>query len=226
MLRMLEFKRRNDGFGAWHMLLWFTAVPTLVLCVCRVLYRFRCRGLQHVPSTGAFIVVCNHQSHFDPMLIGSVLRDRAPRALARRSLIEGNGFAGWLIGTAFGSIPVDQSGEGPGGMRRMFAELKAGRGVVIYPEGQRFADGTVHPFQRGVWLLVKRGGVPVIPVGLAGLGNVWPPGRSKPHFRGRTGVTIGEPIPVEDLRAMGEVDALATLRQRVETLAEASAWWT
>lgn len=226
MLKTFQFKRRNDGFGRLHLLVWFTFVPSLVLGIFRVLYGFRLGGLHHLPSTGAFIVVCNHQSHFDPMVVGSVLRDRAPRALARSSLIKGNGLAGWLIGTAFGSIPVDQAGDDPGGLRRMFAELKAGRGVIIYPEGQRFADGSVHAFQRGLWLLIKRGGVPIIPVGLDGMGAAWPPGRSKPHLRGRTGVQIGAPIPVEDLKALGEVEALAMLHQRVEDLVKAAAWWT
>ncbi len=226
MLKFLQFKRRNDGFSGWHLLVFFTLIAAFVYRMCWLIWRLRVLGRTNVPVSGPFIIVCNHQSHLDPMVVGAALRDRAPRALARASLMENNGLAGWLIGYGFGSIPVDRSGEDPGGMRRLLLELKAGRGVVIYPEGQRYADGKVHPFKRGVWLLIKRGGVPVIPAGVSGMGDIWAPGTSRPKLRGRMGLAFGTPIEHAALKAMGEQDAMDTLHAAVTEQVKAATWWT
>lgn len=226
MLDALQFRRRSNFFGAWSLIFWWSTIAFITRTIFAFVWGLRCRGRGNLPRSGPVLVVSNHQSHFDPMLTGSVLCDRAPRSLARRSLIDGNGVAGWLIGTAYGSIPIEQGQDDSSAIRAMINELREGRVAAIYPEGSRFADGTVHEFQRGAWVLIKRGGAPVLPMGIAGTGDIWPPGRSRPRSSGRIGVSIGSPIPCEELIAMGESAALQRLRDEVERLSEDARWWT
>ena len=226
MPRFLQFLRRSNHYGPWSLFIWWTLVPEFVKFLFAVLYGMRHRGSGNLPPSGPMLVLANHQSLFDPMLASSVLRDRAPRSLAKRSLIDGNGLMGWLIGTAFGSIPIEQGQDDIKAIRAMIRELKQDRVAVIYPEGGRFADGVVHPFQRGAWVLIKRGGAPVLPVGIAGTGNIWPAGRPRPKLRGRMGMVVGTPIPRQTLLDMGEEAALVMLRDQVAALSEEARWWT
>lgn len=226
MCSIFQFKRRNDGGTRWNLFMWFTLVPWFVLTVLKLFYGLRLMNTDRLPRTGAVLVLANHQSHLDPMILGSALLDRAPRAMARKSLIEGNGLAGWLIGSAFRSIAVDRDTADHKAMRTVLAELHAGRAVSIFPEGQRFADGAVHPFERGIWLLVKRGGADILPVGFAGTGQVWPPGNARPKCGRRMGLFVGELLSNADIVAMGEADGLAYLRSHVESLAKEACWWT
>jgi 1-acyl-sn-glycerol-3-phosphate acyltransferase len=225
MLSFLQCRRRNDGNTRWNLLIWFTLVPCVVLTLLKLFYGLRLMHANRLPRTGPILVLANHQSHLDPMILGAALRDRAPRAMARKSLMEGNGLAGWFIGQAFRSIPVDRDTADHKAMRTVLAELHAGRAVSIFPEGRRHADGTVHPFERGIWLLVKRGGADILPVGFAGTGDVWPLGASRPRRGRKMGLLVGEPIPHGEVVAMGEVEGLAWLRARVEALAKEARWW-
>ena len=225
MPRFLQFKRRSNFYGPWSLFMWWTLVPVFVLFLFRLLYRLRHKARWNLPATGPVLVLANHQSLFDPMLASSVLRDRAPRSLAKRSLIDGNGIMGWLIGRAFGSIPIEQGEDDTVAIRAMINELKQDRVAVIYPEGSRFADGVVHSFQRGAWVLIKRGGAPVLPVGIAGTGGIWPAGQSKPRLRGRMGMVVGTLIPQQTLLDMGEEAALIMLRDKVAALSKEAHWW-
>jgi 1-acyl-sn-glycerol-3-phosphate acyltransferase len=223
--RFLQFRRRSNFYGGWSLLMWWTIVPEFTKLVFLVLYRLRYRGVRALPPTGPVLVLSNHQSLYDPMLVSSVLRDRAPRSLAKRSLIDGNGVLGWLIRCAFGSIPIEQGQDDTAAIRAMINELKQDRVAVIYPEGGRFTDGVVHPFQRGAWVLIKRGHAPVLPVAIAGTGAIWPPGQSKPRLRGRMGMAIGKPIERQTLLDMGEEAALLMLHDEVARLAKEACWW-
>lgn len=226
MPRFLQFRRRSNFYGPWSLFMWWTAVPEFVKFMFSLLYGLRHTGSGNLPPSGPVLVLANHQSLFDPMLASSVLRDRAPRSLAKRSLIDGNGIMGWLIGRAFGSIPIEQGQDDTAAIRAMINELKQDRVAVIYPEGARFADEVVHPFQRGAWVLIKRGGAPVLPVGIAGTGDIWPPGQAKPRLRGRMGMAVGMPISRQTLLDMGEEAALIMLRDEVARLSEEARWWT
>ncbi|MCH2136211.1 MAG: 1-acyl-sn-glycerol-3-phosphate acyltransferase [Phycisphaerales bacterium] len=225
MLSALQFGRRSNWFGWFSLLFWWTTISFVVRTIFGFVWGLRCSGRAHLPASGPVLVVSNHQSHFDPMLTGSLLCDRAPRSLARRSLIDGAGIPGWLIGTAYGSIPIEQGQDDTAAMRAMINELKQGRVATIYPEGSRFADGRVHEFQRGAWVLIKRGGAPVLPMGVAGTGDIWPPGQSRPRLGGRMGVCIGAPIPCEELLELGEEAALERLHAEVTRLSEEARWW-
>jgi|TARA_B100001971_G_scaffold166065_1_gene156852 1-acyl-sn-glycerol-3-phosphate acyltransferase len=224
VLRPLQFRRRNPDRSPGGLLLWFTLVPWSVGFVFWLLWRFRVRGRKHIPRTGPAIVISNHQSHLDPMMLGIAIMDRAPRAMARRSLqTDAPWPIPWILRVGIQVIFLERGAADPAAMRAALNELKNGRVTTLFPEGTRSEDGAMRPFERGVWLLIKRGKAPVLPVAVEGTFDAWPR-QSRPRLRGRVLVKIGEPIPCEQLLEMGVDGAIQFLHATVDTLrAEARA---
>ena len=125
--------------GFW----WDVAERTAELIV-RTLWTVRADGVHHVPRTGPFIVVSNHESYLDPVLNGIAARDRQVGYLAKSELFSFGPF-GRLI-ASFGAIPLKERSD-MAAMRVAIAELQAGRCIVIYPEGGRCAAGEIEPFR-------------------------------------------------------------------------------
>ena len=73
-----------------------------------------------------------------------------------------------------GAFPIQREGIGASGMKETLRRLRAGGIVTLFPEGTRSPDGELGPLKSGIAVLVTRAGVPVVPVGLAGMFEVWP----------------------------------------------------
>ena len=131
----------------------------------------RCHGRGQVPRSGGVLVVCNHQSHFDPVLVGLAV-DRRLNFLARDTLF---GFAPfrWLI-RSLDAIPIDREGLGLSGLKETLRRLAQGEMVLVFPEGARTHDGEIAPLKPGFSLLVRRARVPIVPVVLEGPFEAWP----------------------------------------------------
>ncbi len=105
----------------------------VVLTFCfDVCFRTRTIGLERVPRSGGLLLVVNHISWFDPMIIGYA----TPRRVDFMAMAElfRNPVIGWLV-RALGAFPVDRSRRDPGAVREAVRRLQAGRCVVIFPEG-------------------------------------------------------------------------------------------
>jgi 1-acyl-sn-glycerol-3-phosphate acyltransferase len=143
--------------------------------LCRVLgvaiFHIRVFGREHVPKHGGVLVVSNHQSHLDPILVGLAC-DRRLNYVARDTLF---GFAPfrWLI-NSFDAIPIDREGIGLGGLKESLRRLKDGEMLLIFPEGTRTRDGEVGQLKPGFLALARRAKVPLLPVGLDGSYESWP----------------------------------------------------
>ena len=186
----------------------------VVLGFFRVLYRLRMRGRDRVPRAGALIYVVNHQSHFDPPLVGVTVNDRPCAFLARASLFEWKPFA-WLI-RSLNAIPLERERGGREALRSAIGVLEQGRCVLLFPEGTRTRDGSLGRFKRGFLLLARKTGATVVPVAIEGAHDVWARGRSRPHMFGRIMTMVGEPIEAEELLAGGDDAAVERVRRAIE----------
>jgi 1-acyl-sn-glycerol-3-phosphate acyltransferase len=167
--------------------------------------RVRVHGIRSVPGTGGVILACNHQSFLDPLHVGTRL-SRMIHFLARSSL-----FRVPLLGPfirAVGAIPVERGAADRDALRILVELAAAGRMVCMFPEGTRSADGSMGPLRRGIALVARMAAVPVVPVGIAGAGKVWPKGKRLPR-PGRVEVSYGDPIPPETIAGEGGIDLLA-----------------
>ena len=174
---------------------------------------------QHVPRTGGVVVVANHQSYLDPVLL-AVKIPRPFSFLAKSELFE-NPYFGWLI-RSLNAFPVRQGAGDVGAVKETINRLQEGHALIVYPEGTRSLDGEIAPMQAGVGLIVRRAGVPIVPAVIEGSFDAWPPKRSKVFRAHPVRVMYGPPMDVANLKAnqiVQKIDAtlhemLAELRRR------------
>jgi 1-acyl-sn-glycerol-3-phosphate acyltransferase len=141
--------------------------------------------------------------------------------LARKTLFKNPHFARLL--TSYRSVPIDQEGVGKEGIKNILEHLKAGRAVLVFPEGERSGDGRMQPFKPGISLLVKRVRAPILPVGVAGAFWAWPRTRKLPYLAPwplmslpGIAVSIGRPLDPAPYAAMDRDAMLAALFEKVK----------
>jgi 1-acyl-sn-glycerol-3-phosphate acyltransferase len=188
-----------------------------------VLFSLRIEGGRHIPRTGPALLIANHQSFLDPVLLG-LCTSRPLRYLARRTLFK-NAFFAWLI-RALRAIPIDQEGVGKEGLRTILDELQAGEAVVVFPEGERTADGKLRALRPGIHLLIRRTQAPIVPVGIAGAFEAWPRKRKAPvpaplflpPGKGTIAVAVGQPLPAGHFAEAPREQALSELAVELQKL--------
>jgi 1-acyl-sn-glycerol-3-phosphate acyltransferase len=187
-------------------------------------FSLRSEGRQRVPRSGPALLIANHQSYLDPVLLGLCSR-RHLCFLARKTLFKNPVFA-WLIRT-LGAVPIDQEGVGKEGIRTILDQLRAGKAVVIFPEGTRTPDGVMHPLRPGIHLLIKRTEAPIVPVGLAGAYDTWPSWQKFPRpaplflpaSRATLAVSVGRILDAHHFAELSREQALAELFSELQKMA-------
>ncbi len=164
----------------------------------RGLIRLRVDGTEHLPADGPVILVANHVSFFDSVLLMFSLP--RPVAFIGKAEYTDNPITNWLFCGA-GMIPVRR--EDPGDLPHVFEEvaevLHRGEVIGVFPEGTRSRDGMLHRGHVGAAHLALMTGAPIVPVGIVGTDRVLPTGsRIVRPFRQAT-ITLGEPIDAKDL---------------------------
>ena len=154
----------------------FMLVPEYLLrfvafMATRFVYRFKVRGDEHIPTQGAAILVCNHVSFIDPVLLMAA----SPRPI--RFIMDHRIFTmpvlGWFFKLAK-AIPIAPQREDPATYERAFERARAvladGELLCIFPEGAITRDGELGEFKGGVMKLLESHPVPVVPLALQ---NLW-----------------------------------------------------
>lgn len=190
----------------------------LVHALFRVLFTYQCEGEEHVPADGAALVVANHPSYLDPVLLSLEVK-RPIRFMAWDAV-----FRVPLLGPflrAFGAFPVDvRRGQGRKAYEKARALLQSGALVGLFPEGKRSRTGWMEPALReGAARLALETGVPIVPASIIGAFRAWPHYQALPTPN-RVRVRFHEPIDVAPYRGLPEDPAiealLAEVRRRVD----------
>lgn len=192
----------------WLSRVWYTISRRVCQVVGVALYRVRYTGRENIPPEGGVLVVANHQSHFDPPLVGMGCMRRM-NYLARESLFAIRPL-GWVI-NSLDAIPIKRDGLGLDGIKETLRRLRRGEMVLMFPEGTRTRDGQVGPFRPGFTALALRSGASILPVGIEGAYQVWPRSRRFPSLVGRIHVHYGPAILPEEIQLYADRD-----RQLVE----------
>ncbi|MDX9844227.1 MAG: MFS transporter [Aquabacterium sp.] len=181
-------------------------VRLVMLVVTRVVYRLKVRGDEHLPTDGAAILVCNHVSFVDAVILG-VCSPRPMVFLMDHRIFKTPGI-GWFF-RAVKAIPIAPQKEDPQAYEQAFERarqvLRDGDLLCLFPEGAITKDGRMQPFKAGIMKILASDPVPVIP---AALHNLWGSSFSRiegaamarPLRRGlfnRIGLVVGEPMAPE-----------------------------
>lgn len=130
------------------------------------LFRGDVAGREHLPLWGGYIVASNHVSHLDPPIVGLHLTQQVS-FFARKTLWK-PGFASWWL-NAVGTIPVDRDGASDvGAMKRILQTLRAGKTIILFPEGTRSVDGRLQLPKPGVGMIACKTRSTVIPARIFG----------------------------------------------------------
>ena len=184
----------------------FSLVPEFVMrflvwLLVGALYRIRADGLERIPSEGPAVIVANHVSFVDALLIGGCVR-RPVRFVMYYRIFQ-IPILSFIFRTAR-AIPIAGRREDPDMLERAYeqidAELEAGHLVCIFPEGQITRDGELNTFRKGIERIIERRPVPVIPVALRGLWGSWFSRKggaailkAPRRWRARLHLVVGEP---------------------------------
>ena len=154
----------EGGLSAGRM--WYAFNHVLCQLIAITVFDFRVKVLGRLPESGPVILAPNHQSFLDPWLVGVGMR-RDTFYLARDTLFRFQPLA-WFI-ASLNAIPVARGTKAPRqGIERSLAVLRAGRPLVLFPEGTRTEDGQLGELKRGIELVARQSGAPVVPIWVDG----------------------------------------------------------
>jgi 1-acyl-sn-glycerol-3-phosphate acyltransferase len=144
-----------------------------------VFFRFRFSGKGNVPTTGPVLIVSNHQSNLDPVLVGLAC-PRQLKYLARKGLFFFP-FNLWI--RALGAFPIDREKGAIAGIRTALNLLKQNNALVVFPEGSRTNDGKLQEMLPGFCLLARKSGATIVPAAIDGAFAALPRGSAlvRPH---------------------------------------------
>ncbi|MES2260670.1 MAG: MFS transporter [Pseudomonadota bacterium] len=191
----------------------FSLVPEFLMrflawLLIHTFHRVKTIDADRIPEHGAAVLVCNHVSYVDAIVIGAA----SPRPI--RFVMDHRIFKlpllGWIFRTAK-AIPIAPAKEDPWLMEKAFIDiaqaLHEGDLVCIFPEGRLTTTGEVNEFKGGISKIIERSKVPVIPMALRGLwghllsrkqDNVFERTFRK-GWRSRLALAVGHPVPPLDV---------------------------
>jgi 1-acyl-sn-glycerol-3-phosphate acyltransferase len=194
----------------------YRAIPDFMLrfwawCLSNVVYRVAVEGAANLPSEGPVVIVVNHVSFIDWLIVMGAVK-RPARFVMYKAFFEMP-----VVRVLFEhahSIPIAGAREDPEALDKAMdaisAELRAGEVVVIFPEGSLTPDGEIHGFRQGIERIIARDPVPVVPMALNGLwGSFFSRYEGKAFRRpfrrvwSRIWLTIEPPIPPAEVSAAG-----------------------
>ena len=197
----------------------FITVPEFVMrfivwFVGHSMYRVEHEDLEKIPERGPIVLVSNHVSFVDFMLLGGTIR-RPLRFVMHRRYFDMPVLN--FVCRVGGAVPIDSKQEAPEIYEQAFEKIKdglaAGDIFCIFPEGRLTPNGEMMPFQHGIERILRESPVPVVPVALGGMwGSYFSRAPSKKKISKRVSVTVGDPLPASEVTAALLYDKVLELR--------------
>jgi 1-acyl-sn-glycerol-3-phosphate acyltransferase len=203
--------------------LWWPISQFWAWSITRVLStRIHVSGWENISAENGAILMSNHVSHLDPPVL-IYASDIPTRFLAKKALFY-IPFFGWSL-WAMGHIAINRRkrGEAFESLKRVSDVIKSGRLVTIFPEGTRGDSDTLQAFKKGGFVIAIQGGIPIIPVGVAGTRAIMPKGW-RWFGRGPIEVVFGKAIQTSEYTHDDREALMDRVREGINTsLADARA---
>ena len=189
----------------------------IVNWLARVAARVTVTGTEHMPSVGGVLLVSNHLSNYDPMIVAMCFK-RILHFMGKAELYR-NPVLRWIC-LQLQTFPVRRGEVDRAALRYAEELLRGGRIVAVFPEGHRSRSGGMQAAQGGIALLARRTGVPILPVAITGTQYLWPPAllRWRLWRRPDITITIGEPFTLPRAGHAGNTAQTDLIMARVAAL--------
>ncbi|MBN1913008.1 MAG: 1-acyl-sn-glycerol-3-phosphate acyltransferase [Candidatus Omnitrophica bacterium] len=153
--------------------MWYWIFRAVFILILKLFFNFKVSGRENLPKNTNFIVVSNHTSFMDALVVGAGINKRtywiAYRGLYRIKWLR------WFF-SAIGVIPNGCVS------RKVISLLTENKNVGLFPEGKVSRDGSFGAFRRGVALLALKTGRPIVPCVIRGTYQALPYGAKFPRF--------------------------------------------
>ncbi|MBD2175935.1 1-acyl-sn-glycerol-3-phosphate acyltransferase [Pseudanabaena sp. FACHB-1998] len=183
-------KNRGGNPIFYKMFKWMVVRPLLYL-----FYQERIYGTENVPLTGNLIVVSNHASDFDPLIVGSCM-GRPVAFMAKEELFEVPVLSQAI--KAFGAYPVKRGAGDRAAIRSAIESINKGWATGIFLQGTRTLDGKITEPKLGAAMISSKTNAPFLPVSVWGTETILPKGAKFPKLFQPVTVRIGELIPAPE----------------------------
>lgn len=194
------------AYAAW---LWYSILYGPCFALSKALFQFRFSGKAHVPMEGPVLIVSNHQSNLDPVLLGLAC-PRQLRYFARVGLFFWP-FSWWI--RALGAVPIDRE-NALGGIKTTLKLLKQGDAVVVFPEGSRTHDGKMQSLLPGFCVLARRSGATIVPAAIEGAFEALPRGAALPRLSQIT-LVICPAIGPQEIAQLTDAELTSMVENRI-----------
>ncbi len=170
-----------------------------IYLIAKIFLRLQISGVENLTKVKRPFLICpNHQSYLDAFIVCSAY----PYSILRQIFHVGaseyfRGFAMRNLAKLLKIVPIDSDSQLVKAMRAGAIGLKRGKILNIYPEGERAFDGHLHPFKKGAAILATELDVPIVPVAIDGLQNVWAR-KSRKIRLAKVKLEFGEPFSAAD----------------------------
>lgn len=217
--RFSSLRRESGLISTGMQLAWWSMVRGYMA----VWHRLQITGKHHIPVQPPFIMVANHTSHLDALIMASPLTFRLSDRIF--PVAAGDVFFQTPMISAFAAgmlnaLPLWRKKCGPRAMEQLRQRLlEEPCSYILFPEGSRSRDGQLTPFKPGLGMLVAKTSVPVVPCYLDGSFDAMRPNQRLPRPR-KIHLNIGKPVSFESVENQrdGWVQIAQTMERRVKEL--------
>jgi 1-acyl-sn-glycerol-3-phosphate acyltransferase len=172
------------------------------------------RGLEHAPLEESFVVMSNHQSHYDIPVLFQALRPRRLRMVAKSELFRLPIWTGAMRAAGFVEVNRNNRISAMRSLERARDAIVAGTSIWIAPEGTRSTDGKLAAFKKGGFHLAAGAGARILPVSVDGTRRILPAKGTHVQNGQHVGVVVHEPVPT---RGLDQKRVMELVRERIES---------
>lgn len=197
-IERLRSTKREQGLLSWSI---HHAALAGLRTVLKVYHRFRVEGRENLPTAPPFVMIANHASHLDALVMAAAL----PRRVGATTFPVAAGdvfFESAAMSAAtilfVNALPLWRKKATGHALEDLRARLLEGHtSLILFPEGARSRDGAMLPFKSGIGRIVAGTNIPVIPCWLDGAFAAFPPGTYLPRPK-KLIVRVGKPLVFAD----------------------------
>lgn len=160
----------------------------------RTFFRYKYYGAENVPATGPILMLSNHTSLLDPMIIG--VGSPRPVAFLGKAELFDNAFVGYFI-KHWGTYPLHRERVDASAVRIAMRVIRDNQVLCIFPEGTRTLTGQLQEFKPGTSKLALRMRAPIVPVGIIGGFEAFGKQSKLPRFGTKIVVRFGKPFELD-----------------------------